>query len=205
MVAGDYEIPFDADDDVTQLLNKMQDGDEWARDRLESLLEGNSRINAYERMLAGLRAVSETPVEEMDEAVAVLANLFEYDHPMAEELQNYVDELRNQHDQDVKLGDFDETEFQQNLNILMFLESNFAGALAQEPDESPRAIPEVPDSFFKNLSNITPTSATSAIISAIHQAGVRKTSVDEGVGRNIKQTVTTAFGRAIQLGGLVSD
>ena len=205
MVAGDYEIPFDADDDVTQLLNRMQDGDEWARDRLESLLEGNSRINAYERMLAGLRAVSETPVEEMDEAVAVLANLFEYDHPMAEELQNYVDELRNQHDQDVKLGDFDETEFQQNLNILMFLESNFAGALAQEPDESPRAIPEVPDSFFKNLSNMTPTSATSAIISAIHQAGVRKTSVDEGVGRNIKQTVTTAFGRAIQLGGLVSD
>jgi hypothetical protein len=204
-VAGDYEIPFDADDDVTQLLNRMQDGDEWARDRLESLLEGNSRINAYERMLAGLRAVSETPVEEMDEAVAVLANLFEYDHPMAEELQNYVDELRNQHDQDVKLGDFDETEFQQNLNILMFLESNFAGALAQEPDESPRAIPEVPDSFFKNLSNMTPTSATSAIISAIHQAGVRKTSVDEGVGRNIKQTVTTAFGRAIQLGGLVSD
>ncbi len=204
-MAGDYEIPFDADDDVTQLLNRMQDGDEWARDRLESLLEGNSRINAYERMLAGLRAVSETPVEEMDEAVAVLANLFEYDHPMAEELQNYVDELRNQHDQDVKLGDFDETEFQQNLNILMFLESNFAGALAQEPDESPRAIPEVPDSFFKNLSNMTPTSATSAIISAIHQAGVRKTSVDEGVGRNIKQTVTTAFGRAIQLGGLVSD
>ena len=204
-MAGDYEIPFDADDDVTQLLNRMQDGDEWARDRLESLLEGNSRINAYERMLAGLRAVSETPVEEMDEAVAVLANLFEYDHPMAEELQNYVDELRNQHDQDVKLGDFDETEFQQNLNILMFLESNFAGALAQEPDESPRAIPEVPNSFFKNLSNMTPTSATSAIISAIHQAGVRKTSVDEGVGRNIKQTVTTAFGRAIQLGGLVSD
>ena len=204
-MAGDYEIPFDADDDVTQLLNRMQDGDEWARDRLESLLEGNSRINAYERMLAGLRAVSETPVEEMDEAVAVLANLFEYDHPMAEELQNNVDELRNQHDQDVKLGDFDETEFQQNLNILMFLESNFAGALAQEPDESPRAIPEVPDSFFKNLSNMTPTSATSAIISAIHQAGVRKTSVDEGVGRNIKQTVTTAFGRAIQLGGLVSD
>ena len=204
-MAGDYEIPFDADDDVTQLLNRMQDGDEWARDRLESLLEGNSRINAYERMLAGLRAVSETPVEEMDEAVAVLANLFEYDHPMAEELQNYVDELRNQHDQDVKLGDFDETEFQQNLNILMFLESNFAGALAQEPDESPRAIPEVPDSFFKNLSNMTPTSATSAIISAIHQAGVRKTSVDKGVGRNIKQTVTTAFGRAIQLGGLVSD
>ena len=204
-MAGDYEIPFDADDDVTQLLNRMQDGDEWARDRLESLLEGNSRINAYERMLAGLRAVSETPVEEMDEAVAVLANLFEYDHPMAEELQNYVDELRNQHDQDVKLGDFDETEFQQNLNILMFLESNFAGALAQEPDESPRAISEVPDSFFKNLSNMTPTSATSAIISAIHQAGVRKTSVDEGVGRNIKQTVTTAFGRAIQLGGLVSD
>ena len=204
-MAGDYEIPFDADDDVTQLLNRMQDGDEWARDRLESLLEGNSRINAYERMLAGLRAVSETPVEEMDEAVAVLANLFEYDHPMAEELQNYVDELRNQHDQDVKLGDFDETEFQQNLNILMFLESNFAGALAQEPDESPRAIPDVPDSFFKNLSNMTPTSATSAIISAIHQAGVRKTSVDEGVGRNIKQTVTTAFGRAIQLGGLVSD
>ena len=204
-MAGDYEIPFDADDDVTQLLNRMQDGDEWARDRLESLLEGNSRINAYERMLAGLRAVSETPVEEMDEAVAVLANLFEYDHPMAEELQNYVDELRNQHDQDVKLGDFDETEFQQNLNILMFLESNFAGALTQEPDESPRAIPEVPDSFFKNLSNMTPTSATSAIISAIHQAGVRKTSVDEGVGRNIKQTVTTAFGRAIQLGGLVSD
>ena len=204
-MAGDYEIPFDADDDVTQLLNRMQDGDEWARDRLESLLEGNSRINAYERMLAGLRAVSETPVEEMDEAVAVLANLFEYDHPMAEELQNYVDELRNQHDQDVKLGDFYETEFQQNLNILMFLESNFAGALAQEPYESPRAIPEVPDSFFKNLSNMTPTSATSAIISAIHQAGVRKTSVDEGVGRNIKQTVTTAFGRAIQLGGLVSD
>ena len=204
-MAGDYEFPFDADDDVTQLLNTMQDGDEWARDRLESLLEGNSRINAYERMLAGLRAVSETPVEEMDEAVAVLANLFEYDHPMAEELQNYVDELRNQHDQDVKLGDFDETEFQQNLNILMFFESNFAGALAQEPDESPRAIPEVPDSFFKNLSNMTPTSATSAIISAIHQAGVRKTSVDEGVGRNIKQTVTTAFGRAIQLGGLVSD
>lgn len=204
-MAGDYEIPFDADDDVTQLLNRMQDGDEWARDRLESLLEGNSRINAYERILAGLWAVSETPVEEMDEAVAVLANLFEYDHPMAEELQNYVDELRNQHDQDVKLGDFDETEFQQNLNILMFLESNFAGALAQEPDESPRAIPEVPDSFFKNLSNMTPTSATSAIISAIHQAGVRKTSVDEGVGRNIKQTVTTAFGRAIQLGGLVSD
>ena len=204
-MAGDYEIPFDADDDVTQLLNRMQGGDEWARDRLESLLEGNSRINAYERMLTGLRAVSETPVEEMDEAVAVLANLFEYDHPMAEELQNYVDELRNQHDQDVKLGDFDETEFQQNLNILMFLESNFAGALAQEPDESPRAIPEVPDSFFKNLSTITPTSATSAIICAIHQAGVRKTSVDEGVGRNIKQTVTTAFGRAIQLGGLVSD
>ena len=204
-MAGDYEIPFDADDDVTQLLNRMQDGDEWARDRLESLLEGNSRINAYERMLAGLRAVSETPVEEMDEAVAVLANLFEYDHPMTEELQNYVDELRNQHDQDVKLGDFDETEFQQNLNILMFLESNFAGAFAQEPLESPRAIPEVPDSFFKNLSNMTPTSATSAIISAIHQAGVRKTSVDEGVGRNIKQTVTTAFGRAIQLGGLVSD
>ena len=204
-MAGDYEIPFDADDDVTQLLNRMQDGDEWARDRLESLLEGNSRINAYERMLAGLRAVSETPVEEMDEAVAVLANLFEYDHPMAEELQNYVDELRNQHDQDVKLGDFDETEFQQNLNILMFLESYFAGALPQEPDESPRAIPEVPDSFFKNSSNMTPTSATSAIISAIHQAGVRKTSVDEGVGRNIKQTVTTAFGRAIQLGGLVSD
>ena len=204
-MAGDYEIPFDADDDVTQLLNRMQDGDEWARDRLESLLEGNSRINAYERMLAGLRAVSETPVEEMDEAVAVLANLFEYDHPMAEELQHYVDELRNQHDQDVKLGDFDETEFQQNLNILMFLESNFAGALAQEPDESPKAIPEVPDSYFKNLSNMTPTSATSAIISAIHQAGVRKTSVDEGVGRNIKQTVTTAFGRAIQLGGLVSD
>ena len=204
-MAGDYEIPFDADDDVTQLLNRMQDGDEWARDRLESLLEGNSRINAYERILAGLWAVSETPVEEMDEAVAVLANLFEYDHPMAEELQNYVDELRNQHDQDVKLGDFDETEFQQNLNILMFLESNFAGALAQEPDESPRAIPEVPDSFFKNFSNMTPTSATSAIISAIHQAGVRKTSVDEGVGRNIKQTVTTAFGRAIQLGGLVSD
>ena len=173
-MAGDYEIPFDADHDVTQWLNRMQDGDEWARDRLESPLEGNSRINAYERMLAGLRAVSETPVEEMDEAVAVLANLFEYDHPMAEELQDYVDELRNQHDQDVKLGDFDETEFQQNLNILMFLESNFAGAFAQEPEESPRAIPEVPDSFFKNLSNMTPTSATSAIISAIHEAGVRK-------------------------------